>query len=515
MRHWRHAGEPTRELHYARLASQKFAAEYANAAALGYSERALQLAADGPIRLDLLWLRVQIHERVGEREAQAATLRQIEALVCEGSPLERARLANGWAAFFKDTSAYPQALEQLDRAEALAAEAGDAASAARSLTLRGEVFEFQGAVAEARACIERALPIYRQLGYRRGEANNLSKLGNLHLYLGEFDAARALFHEVLAIRSATQDASEGATLSNLGEVALKQGDPEGAWAYWERALAAARRVGDRSTEALVLGQMGYGDLARGRYATALGNIRRSVEAFRAIGERRREAEGLNDLGMLWRDIGRYAEARRCFEEALTIQTQIGDTRNALFTSLNLGYILLADAPAQAAPHYQRALAYARASGDREGEAYARSYLAFLAEQQGDLEAAAADYSAALAIRQEVNTPAAAIEELAGLARVALAWGQHEQALELARTCLGHLAREGVDGIEFPLLVYLSAYEILRANGLADQARVTIDAAHTLLHERAASIADEAIRADMLANVPLHRRVVEAYGSSIT
>ncbi|GAB4430685.1 MAG: adenylate/guanylate cyclase domain-containing protein [Chloroflexi bacterium OHK40] len=508
--HWRHAGDHARELRYARLAGQRFAAEYANDAALSYIERALQLAQTGSERLELLWLRLQIHERTGQREAQHDDLSQIEWLVNGGDPVQQARVANGWATYYKDISDYPQALAQLASAEALAREAGDQASAARSLTLRGEIYEFQGALSDARACFEAALTMYRALGYRRGEANNLSKLGNLHYYQGEYEAARELFHQVLSIRRAAHDASECFTLSNLGEVSLKLGEADAAWGYWEQALAAARRVGDRSTEALVLGQMGYGDLARGRYGAALESLSRSVAAFRAIGERRRVAADLNDLGMVWRDIGGYAEARRCFEEALAIQTAIGDTRNALFTSLNLGWLLLDEAPDAAGEYYRGALASALASGDREGEAYARSYQAYLAERTGDLATAGEAYRAALVIREEVGAPAAAIEELAGLARVSLARGDHPVALAHARICLAHLDREGAEGMEFPLLVYLSCYNVLRAVGAQDEACRVIGAAYTLLMERATSITDPAIRQGMLHNVPLNRRVIEEW-----
>ena len=407
--HWRQAAQPAKELRYARMAGHRFAAEYANAAALSYIERALQLTEQGTERVELLWLRLQIHERTGERAAQREGLEQIASLAHGGDPVQQARVANAWAAYFRDLSDYPQALAQLDSAEALAQRADDQASLARSLTLRGEIHEFQGAPAEARRYFEAALTAYRQLGYQRGEANNLSKLGNLRAYLGDHAGARALFLEVLAIRRALHDAGECVTLSNLGEICLKLGDLEAAWGYWEQGLAAARRVGDRSTEALVLGQMGYGHLARGQYSAALDALSRSVQSFRMIGERRREAMDLNDLGLLWRDIGGYARARECFEQALAIQAEIGDTRNASFTALNLGWLLLDEAPTRSGELYERALSHALASGDREGEAHARSYLAHLAERQGELEQAERGFRAALAIREQLAPPAAAME----------------------------------------------------------------------------------------------------------
>ncbi|NTU80256.1 MAG: tetratricopeptide repeat protein [Chloroflexales bacterium] len=513
--HWRHAGNRGRELRYTTLAARKFATEYANAAALSYIQRGLQLSPSPAERLDLLWLQLQIYELTGQRGAQHQNLEQIAALVgLSDTPVEQARLENAWAAYYRDMSDYPAALEHIAAAEMASRAANDAASTARSQTLRGEIYECQGAFTEARVCFEEALAVYRKIGYTRGEANNLSKLGNLSSYLGAFSTARDLFLEVLALRRSIQDASECFTLSNLGEMAFKLGDWDEARAYWEQAFAAARRIGDRNTEALVLGQMGYSDLARGRYSAAIEALGRSIQAFRAIGERRREAESLNDLGMAWRDIGGYTQARQCFEEALNIQQRIGDTRGAIFTSLNLGWLLLDQDPAAANDHYQQAHAHAQASGDRDGEAYTHSYLAYLAERTGDLAAAEAGYRTALAIHKDLATPTA-IEEVAGLARVALARGNIAAAFEHAQACLAFLDAEGADGIEFPVLVYLTCYDVLSAVGPehTPAARQALSQAHALLMERASAIEDPATREGMLYNVPLHRRLLEAWAAA--
>ena len=504
--HWRHAGDRPRERRYAVLAARIFAAEYANAAALGYIERALQLGPPPEEDIELRWLRLQIYERTGEREAQRAELERLDGLLAaDGAPIERSRLASAWAAYHRDVSDYPAALEQIARAEALAAAADDQASAARSLTLRGEIYEHQGETGAARDAFREALERYRQLGNARGEANNLSKLGNLLCYMGEYAVAREHFLEALQLRRASSDADECAVLANLGEVARELGEWDAAASYWEQALAVARRVGDRRHEALVLSQMGFGEAARGRYGPAIGLLERAVQAFRALGERRRVAEILNDLGMVWRDIGRPGEARVAFAEALATQEQIGDSRAALYTALNLGRLVLAEDPARSGASYRAALAAALASGDRFGEACARGYLAHLAERTGDLAAAEAGYLAAIAIRAELHLPTA--EERAGLARVALARGDGQGAIGHALACLATLAAEGPDGLEFPFEAYLSCYDALLAAGRLAEAREALAAARDLLLTRADAIEDPAIRAAMLTNVPTHRRVL--------
>lgn len=323
--------------------------------------------------------------------------------------------------------------------------------------------------------------------------------------MGEYGGARELFREALALRRAISDADECSSLSNLGEVARELGEWDEAARYWVEGLAAARRVGDRRAEAMILGQMGFGEASRGNYGAALAALNSAVQTFRALGERRRVAEILNDLGMVWRDIGRPAEAHQAFEEALAIQERIGETRAALYTALNLGRQLLDEAPERSGAHYGAALAAALAAGDRLGEAYARSYLGHLAEHEGDLDAAEAAFRLALAIRADLGLPTA--EEQAGLARVALRRGDRASALAQAHACLAYLEAEGPDGLEFPFAVYLSCYDALLAAGHADEARAALAAAHALLMRRAEAIEDPAIRAAMLEQVPAHSLIL--------
>src|SRR5262249_12944809 len=162
---------------YAVLASKKLAAEYANNEALGFLNHALQLASEPSTRYELLWLRQEIHDRIGDRRAQQDDLTQLQLLVEQGDDLVRkARVSNAWADYHRNTSNYLAAIDAVQRAWAFAQQAQDLAAEARSLTLWGQVLEHQGAYQGAREHYEQALAIYRQLGYRRGQANCLSSL---------------------------------------------------------------------------------------------------------------------------------------------------------------------------------------------------------------------------------------------------------------------------------------------------------------------------------------------------
>ena len=512
--HWRQAHNAERELHYATRASQELAASYANNEALSFLERALQLAQDPAQRYDLLWLRMELHDRVGDRQAQQADLAQLQTLAAEHDDFKRqAQLANAQADYYRNMSDYPAALETLQRARALAQQARDPAAEARSLTLWGQVLEHQGAYREAKDYFQQSLVLYRQIQYQRGEANNLSRLSNISRYLGDKLAARDYALEALRLRQSLGDrASEATSLNNLGLICAELGEVEAARAYRQQAAQIARAIGDRASEALSLNVLGLGHLMQGDYATAQRYLQQALRLHHTMGARLREAECHNMLGMVWRDIGDDRQAQQYFEQALVIQEAIGNRSYATYTYLNLGLARLQNDLTAARQCYAQALAYARETGNRDAEAYALSYQGTLSEHEKDWAAAATAYQAALAIRHELKATAAAIEDTAGLARVALVQGGLADARQHADTCLAYMTSTGVEGIEFPIGVYLTCYDVYQASQAQAEARQALENAHALLVQRANAISDPALREGMLQKVPANRRVMSEWSA---
>ena len=107
-----------------------------------------------------------------------------------------------------------------------------------------------------------------------------------------------------------------------------------------------------------------------------------------------------------------------------------------------------------------------------------------------LAAAAAAYQEALVIRQEIGQGALAVDDLAGLARIALKQDRTSEALAHTQEMLGWIDEHGVEGIEYPVSVYLTAAETYTAVGQGDRVAEVITAAQAWLAERAARISDE-------------------------
>lgn len=97
-------------------------------------------------------------------------------------------------------------------------------------------------------------------------------------------------------------------------------------------------------------------------------LERAVEAARALGDRAEEGRLLGSLGLCWWQLGQHRNAIDCLEQALTLARQTGDRQAE---GRHLGSLGLVWATAmfrdQAIGYYEKALAIARELGDRQGE----------------------------------------------------------------------------------------------------------------------------------------------------
>lgn len=131
--------------------------------------------------------------------------------------------------------------------------------------------------------------------------------------------------------------------------------------------------------------------------------------------------------------------------------------------------------------YEEALAIQRSLDDLRGLAYTLTHLGLLAEETGDLAAAETAQRDALAIRdRRLSRSSAAIDNLAGLARIAQARGDLPEAQRLAELVEEMLAEKGVAGVEFPALAYLTVFQVLNEVGQHDAGAAA--RAETILHE---------------------------------
>jgi class 3 adenylate cyclase/tetratricopeptide (TPR) repeat protein len=544
--HWNRAEEVECERHYARLAGEQAAAQFANAEAVTYLSRALELTSktDSAERYALLLAREKVYDLQGARDAQTQDLAALEELAdALNDDRKRAEVAIRQANYAGVTGDYPAAIVAAEAGIGLAQVAQDVSSEAKGCLAWGRALYRQGDYEAARHRFEQALSLGEATGSRQVEADSLHNLGIVCYSQSDYAGARTYYEQALRINRATGNRlAESNALSNLGRVCTEQGDNVRARAYYEQALRISREIGNRLGECSALNSLGIVSAQQGDYAGARTCFEQTLHISREIGDRLYEGSVLLNLGEVSAEQGGYVEARAYYEQALRILREIGYRQGEAVMLSNMSLISHHLGNDQAALEYsQQAFLIAQELGDRYIQGCALTHLGHALVgldrrstlHPGPVEGGAPEpveggapepveggvparlveaadaYRQALNLRRELGQHSLAAETLAGLARVSLAQGELSQAQAQAEEILRHLETNTLDGTEEPLRIYLTCYRVLCDNQDA-RARDILNAAHSLLQERAARIYDDELRRSFLENVAAHREVVAAY-----
>jgi len=232
---------------------------------------------------------------------------------------------------------YYEALERHATAAALASEAGDTLSLAKSwinvAIARTELGEFH----QARQLLVQALPVARASGDRRIEGRVLVNLGMLAVRTG--DPSSAIRHLEEA-RSALADAGdvdgEMNRLGQLGTAYASMGEPGRAIAYLDTALTTARVHGAAQEAASDLEHMAAVYLEAGDYVRALRMFEDARAVNDTIGLQDEIAFDLRNIAEIHRELGNPELARRSAERALAVHRQVGNRLESLDDLLLLG-----------------------------------------------------------------------------------------------------------------------------------------------------------------------------------
>jgi tetratricopeptide (TPR) repeat protein len=243
----------------------------------------------------------------------------------QGRTKERAAALNGAGALAYRQADYQLALRMCEEALSLRRELRDDLGVAGTLMNLGCVARDQGNYDRARVLSEETLAIARGLNTPRGQsmtANALNNLGLISMEQGEYGAARAYYEEALAMnRALGNQANAAAVLMHLGTVALKQDDPMAARAGYEEALAAHRTFGDRRGVAIALENLGSLALEEGTWEEAREHFAESLRLCREIGYRRGMAYALEGMAKVEEASCQWDRAA-CLEGAATALREV-------------------------------------------------------------------------------------------------------------------------------------------------------------------------------------------------
>ena len=186
-----------------------------------------------------------------------------------------------------------------------------------------------------------------------------------------FAPARLTLHAALRAAERRSDARLTALcLDRLGSVIEFEGDSAAGMAHHERALALARRIGNRTLAASIQASIGLGHWRRSEYSSALSALHEALATQEQAGDESGRARTLDFIGRVHFKRADYPQATRYYREAAAIEQRLGDHRALSIVLEDLGDVELEQGFFPQALHrYEQALAARKAIADAAGEAY--------------------------------------------------------------------------------------------------------------------------------------------------
>jgi tetratricopeptide (TPR) repeat protein len=235
-----------------------------------------------------------------------------------------------------------------------------------------------------------------------------------------------------------------------------------------------------------------------------------LDTFRAIGDHTSEAGTLASLGHLHDGVADYTRAADRLGQALQASLAVHADEPTLDGLLHLAMLSQhLGQPEAALAHVEHARGIAVRMGSRSRQAqvlFARGRALEGLRRRPDARAA---YQEALALHHGLATKASlTVQPHTGLARIALAEGDHPRALQHAEGLFSLLTDHPWAGVEDHHAAYHACYQVLHTHH--DPRALTVArAAHTLLYTYADTIPDEQTRRSFLHAVPTHRELIDA------
>lgn len=324
---------------------------------------------------------------------------------------------------------------------------------------------------DAQVSLERALHLAQVGGFAHWECRALGLLGLTLLYAGEHERGVQLSYAALHLsRKQHLALEEGKLLNQLGMIFYYQGRFPAAAQHYEHALRLGRSCGDNGI----------------MIATTI------------------------SLGAIAQQIGDYPRATAHYREALRMMDGCGDRGNEAIALANLGMTLhYVGENEEGLVHLKRAEAVAQRRSQRDVEAFVFTSQGHVSFALGQLQEAEDCFGKALQLRLALRQQQQAMEPLAGLAQVALARGEVDEALAYSERMLPVIRSPWfAAAVEF-FRVFWACYRALDANGDSRAPEVLADAYHRLT-ARAGQIEDEAMRSAYVTRIDVHRAIADAY-----
>ncbi|OLP15565.1 hypothetical protein BST81_25485 [Leptolyngbya sp. 'hensonii'] len=285
---------------------------------------------------------------------------------------------------------YAQSLRAYQEAQKIYQASNDVAGEAAALSNMGVIYTNQGEYAQALDAYQKALDLYvtRLTAYQGAKATVLNNMAGVYFSLGQYQKALQLSREAMKIlkrlgvvapkatfgnvtllydnlgqfsqpvtfrfqeqasRQNVGDAfgkddpvsrSQGATLTNIGQILLNANQPDQALQAHQQAFAVYQEAANLSGQAIALSNIGYVYEIEAKHEQALKQYQQALEIYRKLGDRAGEGVALSNIGKSYSNLKRPDQAQSFYQKALVRHREVGDRSNEGTTLRNLGQLLL-------------------------------------------------------------------------------------------------------------------------------------------------------------------------------
>ncbi len=332
-------------------------------------------------------------------------------------------------------SAYEEALTLLKRIEMPRTQA----QRASIYTGMGGLFGNKGQRERSILSYNEARKLYRQLGYKEEEADQLDEIGYQTSELGQQRDAIAIWEEAYTLHMAAGERGDaGYSKSQIGQSLWTLGDYKGAIAAHEEAVQLREEAGDRDGVAYSLGKLASLYRDAGDPNSALQTYVRVARVYEELGNDIERAKVANNIGDVYYNNADYQRALLNYEAARVIQARLETPRELALTLYDMGTAHRElKVPDSAAAYFEQAITLQRTIGDEWNLSTTLNALAGITESgpRRDRTRADALYREALALAAKLDARTLLAECYAALGRSAFVRGKLDSALAYHRQSL--------------------------------------------------------------------------------
>lgn len=229
------------------------------------------------------------------------------------------------------------------------------------------------------------MPLFRDYGDKKGEADVLINMGLIYAYLGEQQKALEYYQQSLELRRKLGDAGGAAdTLINIGVSYRAIGDDERALDSFARALNIRHASGDKYGEANVQAKLGETHISLGEPSKAVEHYQQALPLFRAADNRDGETDVLVNLIFLKLGLGEPQQALTYIRQAQAIaRADKDETFETLLLIFSGGANLQLKDLQTASAQFRLSLRAFKAEGGTLGQAVGFVLIGFMYEASND------------------------------------------------------------------------------------------------------------------------------------